>query len=239
MTRSVLKRLAASCFEPFGFEVRRLPEVAGRDPFLFMQQALGEAASPLILDVGANVGQSLLRFRELWPQAVIHAFEPGRRSFAELERQTAGMPRVHLNQMALGAAAGSAEFCENSQGDMSSLLEMASEAWGKVVDRYAVPLTTLDSYAAERSIDRIDILKIDTQGFDLHVLQGALGSLGRGRIRFVLLEMIFADLYEGQARVDEVFKLLLDQRMRLVGMYDFHFVKGMAGWADALFAGPG
>jgi FkbM family methyltransferase len=233
----VLKRLAASCFETFGLELRRLPDAAGRDPFLYMKSALQNVPSPVIFDVGANVGQSITRFRCLWPQSVIHAFEPGRTSFSELQRRTAGAERVHLTHAAVGASAGWHEFQENSQGDMSSFLDPSQDAWGTIVDRYEVPVTTVDLYRAERSVPRVDILKIDTQGFDLHVLHGARGSLEQGQVRFVLLELIFASLYQGQARVDEVFRFLMDHQMHLVGIYDFHFVHDLAGWADALFVG--
>jgi len=233
----MLKRLAASCFEIFGLELRRLPDAALRDPFTYMQHDLRAVPAPVIFDVGANVGQSVERFRQLWPQSSIHAFEPGRTSFSELQRRTAGAERVHLHHAALGAAIGSLEFGENSQGDMSSFLNPAKDAWGTIVNRYEVPVTTVDLYRAERSIPHIDILKIDTQGFDLQVLRGARGSLEQGEIRFVLIELIFADLYLGQARVDEVFRCLLDHHLHLVGIYDFHAVHDLAGWADALFVG--
>jgi FkbM family methyltransferase len=231
----VLKRLVAACFEKLGFDLRRLPDAIERDPFLYIKAALHDARPPVIFDVGANVGQSTIRFRRLWPQADIHAFEPGRTTFAELQRRTAGMERLVLNQTALGASPGACELQENSLGDMSSLLPPSGDSWGTIVDRYAVPVTTVDLYAAERSLSRIDILKIDTQGFDLQVLRGARTSLERHLVRFVLLELIFADLYQGQARVDEVFRCLLDHRMQLVGIYDFHSVQQRAGWADALW----
>jgi FkbM family methyltransferase len=231
----VLRRFAASCFEAFGLELRRLPDAASRDPFVYLTRALRGAPSPLIFDVGANVGQSIAKFRRLWPQSVIHAFEPGRTAFSELQRAVAGLARIELNHAAVGASAGSLEFQENSQTDMSSLLNTSQDGWGTVVDRYEVPVTTVDRYRAARAIPVVDILKIDTQGYDLQVLRGARESLEQGQVRFVLLELIFANLYEGQARVDEVFRCLLDHRMHLVGIYDAHVVGDRAGWADALF----
>ena len=234
----MLKRIVASCFERLGFDLRRLPDAIERDPFLYMKAALQDVPSPVILDVGANVGQSTTRFRRLWPQADIHAFEPSRTTFVELQRRTAGMERLVLNQAALGASQGACELQENSMGDMSSLLPPSGDSWGTIVARYAVPVTTVDRYAAERSLSRIDVLKIDTQGFDLQVLRGAQRSIERRLVRFVLLELIFADLYQGQARVDEVFRCLLDHQLQLVGIYDFHSLQQRAGWADALWVNP-
>jgi hypothetical protein len=87
----VLKGIVASCFERLGFDLRRLPDAIERDPFLYMKAALQDVPSPVILDVGANVGQSITRFRRLWPQADIHVFGPGRTTFVELQRRTTGI----------------------------------------------------------------------------------------------------------------------------------------------------
>jgi hypothetical protein len=62
------------------------------------------------------------------------------------------------------------------------------------------------------------------------VLRGAQRSLERRLVRFALLDLILADLYQGQARVDEVFRCLLDHQLQLVGIYDFHSLQQRAGW---------
>lgn len=205
---------------------------------MYLKAALQDVTAPTIFDVGANVGQSLIAFRRQWPGSIIHAFEPGRSSFAALERTAGGVRGVVLNQCALGASAGSRPFLENSQSDMSSFLETSAEGWGQTVARYDVPTTTVDQYLAEHAIERIHVLKIDTQGFDVPVLEGAAAAFRDHRVLFVFLELIFADLYRDQSRVDDVFRFLLDHGMRLVGIYNFHFHGEYAGWADALFVDP-
>ena len=234
----MLKQIVQSCLGSIGFELRRVHKHRGDDPFVYMKAALRDTTVPTIFDVGANVGQSLTTFRRQWPESMIHAFEPGRSSFAALERMADGLRGVVLNQCALAGSAGSRSFLENSQSDMSSFLETSVEGWGETVASYEVPTTTVDQYLAEHSIDRIHLLKIDTQGFDVPVLEGAAASFRDHRVLFVFLELIFADLYRGQSRVDDVFRFLLDYGMRLVGIYNFHFHGEYAGWADALFVDP-
>src|SRR5437867_13004736 len=134
---------------------------------------LAATPAPLIFDVGANRGQTIEQFRRYFERPLIHAFEPGRSAFAELQRRSAGISDLVLNNTALGARAESRSFLDNDHDDMSSFLEPSVTAWGEIKSRYPVDVITLDDYCEARGIGRIDILKIDTQGFDLQVLAGA------------------------------------------------------------------
>jgi hypothetical protein len=58
------------------------------------------------------------------------------------------------------------DFIENTNSDMSSFLELGPEGWGGVIQRIKVPVPTVDDYSAERGVEHIHLLKIDTQGFD-------------------------------------------------------------------------
>jgi FkbM family methyltransferase len=51
-----------------------------------------------------------------------------------------------------------------------------------------VSVRTIDDFCAEQAIAEIDLLKIDTEGYDLQVLEGARSLLTRGRVRFVYSE---------------------------------------------------
>src|SRR5438067_793997 len=150
---------------------------------------LAGTAAPVIFDVGANRGQSIERFRRAFPGAAIHAFEPGRGTFAELQRRCGNLPGVYLNNVALGARPEQRTFLHNSRDDMSSFLEPSVDAWGEITARYPVEVITIDDYCAAQGIERIDILKSDTQGFDLAVLQGAQRMLARRAVRLIFMEI--------------------------------------------------
>jgi hypothetical protein len=87
-------------------------------------------------------------------------------------------------------------------------------------------------------IDHIDILKSDTQGFDLEVLKGAQGVIGHGRVHLILIEINFAALYCGQPRFDEIYAWLSDRGFRLVSFYNACYMNHRIGWCDALFVNP-
>ena len=99
-------------------------------------------------------------------------------------------------------------------------------------------MTTLDGYCAEQSIGRLDILKTDTQGYDLEVLAGAAGLLDGHRVGLIFMEISYADVYERGPGLDEVYGFLRDRGFFLVSFYNFAFKNGRADWSDALFVDP-
>lgn len=191
----------------------------------------------IVFDVGANTGQSVANFRRLLPDSTLHSFEPGRVAFRELDAATRGLRNVHLVNAAVGSTSGRLTLIENEYSDMSSFLRPSSASWGAIVAETEVEVTTLDSYCADQGIQRIDLLKIDTQGYELEVLRGATGMLDAGRVGLVFLEVTFCDMYEDLPPFDVLYRFLLDKGFRLVAFYNFHkHWTRVAGWCDALFA---
>jgi FkbM family methyltransferase len=219
----------------FGYTIRRLPDPAQRDPFRDLR-TLAATARPLILDVGANTGQSIRRFRRYFEDPEIHAFEPGAGAYAALRTAAAGLPNVHLVNGALGAQRATRTFIENERSTMSSLLEPGPAAWGAVKRRTTVDLDTIDDYCGRTHISCIDVLKSDTQGYELEVLKGAGRMLAEQRIRLVYIELIFSRMYEGLPRFDHTYAYLADHGFELVSFYDMHYQNDRLSWTDALFA---
>src|SRR5262249_47267521 len=118
---------------------------------------------------------------------------------------------------------------------MSSLLPLGQDGWGRVNARTTVKVLTVDQYCSERGIQRIDLLKSDTQGFELEVLKGASRMIERNLIHLIYLEMNFARLYDRIPRFDVLLGFLLDRGFELVALYRVHYLNGRAGWTDGLF----
>jgi FkbM family methyltransferase len=192
-------------------------------------------AAPVVFDVGANTGDSVTRFRRALSGCQIHSFEPAPGPFRELELNTRGMSDVQLINAGVGATAGTQVLMENRYSYMSSFLPPGRFAWGEIVRETPVTTTTLDDYCRARAINRIDLLKSDTQGFDFEVLKGGVELLERKRIRLVYIEVNFAEMYVGQPRFDDVYRFLVDHGFSLVAFYDFSMRGEIAGWCDALF----
>src|SRR5262249_16340388 len=148
------------------------------------------------------------------------------------------LPYVHLNNLALGSKQGRQIFFENTERVMSSFLPLGPDGWGQVTNRREVDVSTVERYCMQHEVQFIDLLKSDTQGFDLEVLKGAQGLLNARKIRLIYLEIIFQKLYEGIPRPDEIYRFISDHGFELVSFYKFYYVNGRAGWTDALFIQP-
>jgi hypothetical protein len=118
---------------------------------------------------------------------------------------------------------------------MSSFHELGPDGWGTIGHRGKVNVRTIDQYCVEQNITTIDILKIDTQGYDLEVIHGARRLLAQRRIHLIFLEIIFLELYKGAPRVDEIFSLLAKEGFKIVAFYRFFYRSERLGWTDALF----
>jgi len=146
-----------------------------------------------ILDVGANIGQSAVTMLETFPHAEIHCFEPVSSTFAMLQRNLRGT-RCRCIHSAIGNSVGEARISVGSNSLTNSLVNTRD---GDAFE--TVPVTTVDAYREERSLSNVDLLKIDVEGFDLNVLEGAERSFSEGRIKFVTVEAGFR--FEGTAHV--------------------------------------
>jgi len=237
-----IKQAVKTGMRQFGFEIQRLPRSlapgqvsVGLDPYHDLRRFAGANARPVIFDVGANVGQSVEQIRTYFDHPVIHAFEPSPDTFKTLRAATEGIPDLTLNNVALGRHAGIADFAENSESVLSSFLEFGPDSWGTVTGKIPVAVATLDEYCAERGVERIDALKLDTQGFEMEVLRGGDNLLRQGRIGAVFMEITFSRMYMGLPRLDEIYRFMTERELYLVAFYDFRYQNNRVGWCDALF----
>lgn len=190
--------------------------------------------NPTLFDVGANSGQTIDELLRLFPEPHIHAFEPGLQAFEALRRRHAR--NAKLNNFGLGSSVQELDFFESKSTDMSSFLPIGEDGWGREGEHKTVTISTIDSYCDMHGINHIDLLKTDTQGFDLEVLKGARLMFKKRAVSLICTEINFARMYDGQARADKLLEFAFDAGFDLVSIYKMNFINAKAGWADALFA---
>jgi FkbM family methyltransferase len=232
----LVKDLVKHGFAAIGLEVsRRNSRAFGADAFKDIAYHV-RSPRPIVLDIGANTGQSVMKFRRQMPASIIHSFEPSPASFRELSTNTRGVRLLHLWNCAIGSAAGEVILNENSNSDLSSVLPLGPAGWGTVVNRTRVRCRTLDEFIETERIPQIDVLKVDTQGYELEVFKGADVVLRSNMIGMVFFEVNFESLYQNLPSLPELFEFLSVRGFRLVSIYDIHHHdNGVAGWGDALF----
>jgi FkbM family methyltransferase len=230
-----MKKIIRRLLNSFGVDFSRYdPNRIGKDVLRDMSKFL-QTDSPVVFDVGANVGQSVRKFRRVFPQCVVHSFEPSPSTFQVLKNGLMGFENLHLWNCALGANPGKLPFFENTFSDMSSFLPLGASGWGTIAKETRVDVQTVDEFCKTENVARIDVLKLDTQGFDLEVLRGAANMLAQSKIGLVYLEIIFPGMYEELPSFSDIYQFLISKGFRLVSFYDFHYQNQLVSWTDALF----
>lgn len=198
-----------------------------------------KTAMPVVLDVGANVGQTIDLILEKYPAAKIIAFEASGRVCSQL-KATHGHLCRQIHHVALSTDDGVQEFINYDASVFSSLLRLKPSEMHQLPELKELEVETvcvrkLDSMMSELKIDSIDLLKIDTQGNDLNVLRGAATLLLRGSIKHVLIELNFFQMYEGEGDALAIIAFLKKHHYHLVEIYEKNRSDRIITWCTGLF----
>lgn len=165
-------------------------------------------ANPTIVEAGAHIGVDTIQMSKRWPQGTIHAFEPIPHLFSQLQSNTAKRKNVCCYPMALGKETGAAKmFVSSGRSDASSSLFPPKAHLTYHPDilfetEIQVPTITLDHWAAEQGIKKIDFLWLDLQGYELAVLQAATNILTT--VQAIYTEVNLDETYAGVALYPEL-----------------------------------
>jgi FkbM family methyltransferase len=203
---------------------------------------LAAAAVRTVVDVGANVGDTVEQYREAFPDASVYAIEPAADTFKLLAQRFTKDSHVKSFQLAIADKAGTSLLHLFEHHATHSLLPFApaadrfSESGVREEGTAQISTQRLDAFCKEQGIERIDILKIDVQGSEIKVLEGGRFLFEAKRIGMIFIEANFVPLYVGQAYFDEVMAFLKEFGFRLFDLYDVrHDERGQIKWCDALF----
>jgi FkbM family methyltransferase len=193
-----------------------------------------------VVDVGANAGQFSSAIRCFLPEAQIYAFEPLPDCYEALCRRLAKRGRFQAFCTAVGAGNGEVTFWRSEFAKSSSVLpmtELHKEAfpWTKGATELKVPQCRLDDCLDKMQLVRNVLLKIDVQGYELQVLQGAERLLQE--VKYALVESSFQNLYQGQGAFHQVYDWMTAQGFDYAGSFEqlLSPVDGTILQADGLF----
>src|SRR5580658_3113180 len=145
------------------------------EPSLLRALSTLVTADSVCVDVGANIGPVTLALSRLCPAGEVHAFEPTPESFRFLQHNVTAnaASNVTLHQLALSDRPGEATIHYNREAAGAALI------FDRLVDGVpqVVPLATLDAWAASSGLGRLDLVKIDVEGSELQVLDGAAKTI--------------------------------------------------------------
>jgi len=142
----------------------------------------------VVLDAGANIGQTALRFNRYWKNAKVFSFEPVSSTYEQLSYRCRSLKNIECVNCALGDENKRVEIILDADSERNSLLHLAHEDFHQRDLVETVSMRRLDDFAGERQIHQIDLLKIDVEGFEIQVLEGAARLLREGRVRAIYAE---------------------------------------------------
>ena len=175
-----------------------------------------------VIDVGANTGQSTDLFLKLNPNCKIIAFEPIPSLYQKLKRKYSDKPNIQLFQLGISDVPGQKTFYENifqctstfEELDLTSeYLKTKSKVLGVepdeiVKESYPIEVTTISDFINNRLTEKIDILKIDTEGHEYACLTGLFKSKLNCDIEYIQLEQHTDDMYLNRKSPDKIYDIL-------------------------------
>lgn len=173
--------------------------------------------APVILEAGGHVGEDTVLFTTVWPEATVYTFEPLPSSFEQLAKTTAGLAYIHCYHMALSDHVGSIDFYVNDgNGGASSigkpLVQMNAHSFAQ--QPIQVPCTTIDLWAQEQGVTKIDFMWLDMEGHELAALRHAATVLSN--VSVIYAEINLTEIREGACLYEELKAFLATQ-----GFYEY------------------
>ena len=173
---------------------------------------------PIILEIGANIGQTTIEFIRVMPRARVYCFEPDPRAAAKLRQTISSIQAdIKIFECAVGDFNGVVNFHQSSgEGDhedwdqSGSIREPKNHTivwpWVKFQRKIEVPIVRLDDWALEQGIVDVDFIWADVQGAEIDLVKGAKKTLQN--TRFFYTEYSNDEWYEGQVNLVQLYDAL-------------------------------
>jgi 2-O-methyltransferase len=190
--------------------------------------------NPIIVEAGAYDGADTEIMAKMWPAGKVYAFEPVPRLFERIVQKTKLLKNVQCFQLALGDKSGSLPFYVSEPWDASSSLAAPKEhiqiypgvQFPRVIN---VDVKTLDQWAAENNVTRVDFLYLDMQGYEPAMLMASKKVLKT--VRVIYTEVNTKELYANIILYPQLTQWLASQGFTLVREQVTHHYGG----GDALY----
>jgi len=197
--------------------------LCNRNELDFISQFLTK--TPTVLEAGANDGSDTVRIKKKWPNSTIYAFEPVPELYQKCRAATRRYGNVNIYQLGLSDKTGKSFFFlpENPSRPAvvtaaGSLLSISSDflSYGTLNfgKKITIQTTTLDDWAQQVGVNKIDMIWFDLQGYELNVLKASPVTLKT--VMVIYLEVEFKAIYEGQYLWPEVKTWLKEKGFELV-----------------------
>lgn len=174
-----------------------------------------------VIDAGANIGYLTLAFARRCNKGIVYSFEPDSDNFNSLSRNVAlnDLRNVKLFNVALGNTQGKAQLYKMYESNPGAN-RILSDAPGSDTASEEVTVTTLNEWNRQGAFQKVDFMKIDVEGFEMFLLQGATELIRKWR------PLLFVELAAPNLAIHHITPLQLIEFIELLG-YTVHDAKKM------------
>jgi len=235
----MLKKIIAGILRKYGYQISKTHTLEYKIS-VGEYKWLQDYGIKTVIDVGANIGQFALMIHKIINDAAIYSFEPISECYKELVNKEDQINKLKCFNLALGKETREGVINRNEFLPSSSILDMESlhkEAFPYTAktNQEKINITSLDKIHNEIDWIQKILLKIDVQGYELEVLEGAKNSLNS--VDLIIVETTFLKLYNNQPLFEDVYNFLYSRSFRYRGNFDqiINPNTGRILQADAIF----
>lgn len=237
-----IKNILKLSLDKLGYEVRNKCQIeSSDDPYCILSQVLDPISIKTIVDAGASIGKTSEKFSQIFPDAIVHAIEPYPPFYESLLKLASTNENIRIHNFALSDFDGTEYLKVNQCEGTNSLLhtnrksEKIFDDLLKTKDELLVNTKKIDSFVQSQDLKKIDILKLDLQGYELTAIKGALQTLNKNQIGVILCEIIFADLYQNQNSPIQLLQCLVENHsFKIFNFYQHHHHHGQLVQVEAI-----
>ncbi len=189
-----------------------------------------------MFDVGCNVGNVAIRTWKTIPNVKIHLFEPNPLILDDLEKNIKKVPNKFkkINQLGFSDKKGYLDLSIDPTNTGVSSFEY------EFGEKIKCPITTIDQYINDQKLIKVGLCKIDVEGYELQVLEGAKESLSAEIFDALSLELTFTPEKIKSSSFRKVDSFLTKFNYRIQGFYDLDYThmiknKGVFKIANVLY----
>ena len=221
------------------FDKKKVSKI--ENAFVAQKSLLGDVSDIVIFDVGAYIGETALKYREIFPDSVVYCFEPFPDSFEKI-KQSSNDKFIKPYQIAFSDTIGSKKLNINADLSCNSFFPIVEQnkryypKSSKNIETVEVSTTTIDNFCRKENIGNIDILKLDVEGAEILTLKGAHDKLSKQDISLIYAEVTFISHYENACKFGELADFLFQYNYTLFNFYGLKTSKnGQLRWGNAIF----